>query len=68
MLVQWGAGALGGDAFLSLAVVFPTRVLWQGCICRFAEDLEGSGTQRVVMKMKQIYRVSVLGVGGGKCS
>ena len=52
MPVQWGAGALGGDEFLSLAVVFPTHIPQQACVCRFTEGLEGSGTQRVVMKMK----------------
>ena len=68
MTVQWGAGALGGDEFLSLAVVFPTHIPQQACVCRFTEGLEGSGTQRVVMKMKQIRKFSVLGVGSGKCS
>ena len=68
MLVQWGAGALDGDEFLLLEVVFPTHVPWQACVCRFAEGLERSGTQHVVMKMKWICRFSVLGVGGGKCS
>ena len=68
MPFQWGAGAHGDDVFLSLAVVFPTHIPQQACICRFAEGLEGSGTQRVVMKMKQICKFSVLGVGSGTCS
>ena len=68
MLVHRGAGALDGDEFLLLKVVFPTHVPRQACVCRFAEGLECSGTQRVVMKMKRICRFSVLGIGGGKCS
>ncbi|KAG5193919.1 hypothetical protein JEQ12_020280 [Ovis aries] len=51
----------------TMQVVFPYMFPSRPAFVRFAEGLEGSGTQRVVMKMKQIRKFSVLGVGSGKC-